>query len=262
MPNIDIDRSGIKIASKHFQKWFDILSNSSDGLFWLADRGSKKKAGLLWGRLWKNSQADKYQLDLVGGEWQLVIDGTPLQQAHYLNFDVTGKLVEIANNTYHFVCAMPSQVNPYPRSSPVNLLYSNPASLAQLASMSVTVHIFKAEKKVDEQTFLGNFRILKKEMHDLYWESDKERDKTEAIFIYSGTLGEYYIDTVLPEWQLTVNGIMMGRGLYSNIWILGKVIELEFNEYRFVIQFPYFEGQYPINYRVKDSPLLKFFPSE
>ena len=125
----------------------------------------------------------------------------------------------------------------------------------------LTINIYKSGKKIDTKSFKKNFYILKDEQ-GLYWETGEEQYEKAEIARDNKELGKTLrkggvfeiwirarlslspadIQLIKPDWQLIIDGIVMERGVYADVYVSGKTIELVHGEYRFVCSFPPFEG--------------------
>lgn len=108
------------------------------------------------------------------------------------------------------------------------------------------VEIYKAGKRIGSKEFRAQFYIIEeRERGRLRWESDEEQGlskKGGVVEIWIITLSfipvvKREISFVTPEWQLTIDGTAMERGFYHHVDVGGKVVELRYMDYRFVIPF-------------------------
>jgi hypothetical protein len=78
---------------------------------------------------------------------------------------------------------------------------------------------------------------------ELYWIADNEPVPCKGpsglqVWIRGASIGGE-IHYVLPDWQLSVDGIVLPRGFYGvTIYVGGRNVELQYNDYRFVCSFP------------------------
>jgi hypothetical protein len=106
------------------------------------------------------------------------------------------------------------------------------------------VEIYKAGKRIGSKEFRAQFYIIEeRERGKLRWESDEEQGLSKKggvveIWIITRTcdsVTKQEIAFVKPEWQLTIDGTAMERGFYHHVDVGGKVVELQYMDYRFVI---------------------------
>lgn len=102
-----------------------------------------------------------------------------------------------------------------------------------------TIDIYLADKRIESKNFIGNFYIIKDSGTDeLFWKADGEQDPLSRtgefqIWIQRANTAPL-ISFVRPDWQLILDGIVMEQVFYSEVDIAGKVVELKYDNYRFV----------------------------
>jgi len=111
-----------------------------------------------------------------------------------------------------------------------------------------TIHIYQTRGKVASREFRNSFYIVKEiGKNKLFWEADEEQGSSGRggkihIWIQRASYAPL-ISFVRPDWRLIIDGIVMDQGLYTEVDVEGKTIELQYNDYRFVCAFPTIEVQ-------------------
>ena len=98
------------------------------------------------------------------------------------------------------------------------------------------VEIYHQQTKIGREKIKRNFFIMESLSGELFWQADPERGarvgEIKVWIQHSDTAPK--IDTVLPDWQLIIDGVPMKAGFYDSIENLrGKIVELQYKEYRF-----------------------------
>lgn len=261
MPTMRIYRARRKVESIDFQNRFTILSEiqGERDLFWVAEGEPALGDGAFRIQIRKDANGD-YEIDSVGTDWQLILDNVAMDTGIYVGVSVAGRTVELRQGVYRFVCSFPpssgkrrprlKDTPPYKQFFPL------------LDSATVTMHIYKAGRRIDLTEFVGQFYIGRNKEGGLYWSADNEQLSLGGgeiqIWIIGGGTTEREIKSVGPDWQLTIDGIVMDRGIYFDVYVSGKTIELEYSDYRFVCSFPPFGGRRVL--RSEDAPPYVFVP--
>jgi hypothetical protein len=55
---------------------------------------------------------------------------------------------------------------------------------------------------------------------------------------YPHTVQARMIAFASPDWQLSIDGIQLQKGLYDHVYVAGRTVELHYEDYRFVCSFP------------------------
>ena len=121
----------------------------------------------------------------------------------------------------------------------------------------ITIDIYKDSLKVDTKKFITSFYILE-DKQGIFWETGREQEvktrlamagsretRVGEIKIWLRAKGDIYpadIPFIGPDWQLVLNDMVMKQGIYLDIYVSGKKVELIYKPYRFVCVFPPFEG--------------------
>ena len=101
-----------------------------------------------------------------------------------------------------------------------------------------TVKVFHNNEEVFQSNISNQFHIHEDSNGELNW-SEKLTTQQGIRQIWIQAIGfDPMISTLLPHWQLIIDGIWMEQKLYNIVEHLkGKEVELRYKEYRFVFQF-------------------------
>jgi hypothetical protein len=107
-----------------------------------------------------------------------------------------------------------------------------------------TIDIYLAEEKIASENFTGNFYIIKDlKTNKLFWKADSEQYPSNdtgmfQIWIQRANRAAS-ISFILPDWQLAIDGVSLEQSFYSDVNISGRIVELKYNNYRFVCSCPH-----------------------
>lgn len=261
MPTMRVFRGRRKVRSETFQNLFTVLREieGERALFWVADRKPELGEGTFLIRI-SGGDKEGFEIASVGTDWQLSLDSVRMDPGSYTGVDVSGRTMELAHEDYRFVCSFtPAEgkdgsgledAPPYREFFP--LLESGPA----------TMHAYQGGKEVETRDFWGQFCILLTGEGELHWLADNDQAPPgggqTCIWIIGGGTAEREIKSVGPDWLLTIDGVAMDRGIYLDVYVSGKTVELERDNYRFVFSFASFEGERVL--RSEDEPPYIFAP--
>lgn len=263
MPTMHIYQAGRKVESREFLEQFTILReiSSDDKLFWVIEREPKLGEGAFVITIRKKSQA-KYEIDSIPTDWQLTLDDTVMAPGVYFDVNVSGRLVELEHGDYRFVCSFPRPENECEFCSKDDPPYREFLPLPKSEMVPLTMHIYKAGKRIEAKEFLGQFSIVRNKKGELYWLADDEWGPggggVVCIWIVGGGVIERKIKCVPLDWQLTIDDVAMEHGAYLEVYVSGKTVELKSGDHCFVCSFPPFEGKI---LRSEDAPPYIFIPA-
>lgn len=103
MSSVEIYHNGIKIGTESPIRNFYVVEDPTSGeIFWDADPGPTARPGVI--RIWVQAIDTHPHISFVLPDWQLSIDGVPLESKLYDSVeDLKGKLVELRHGGYRFV---------------------------------------------------------------------------------------------------------------------------------------------------------------
>jgi hypothetical protein len=260
MLTMQIHRTCGRAESIEFQDLFSILSEMEDSrkLFWVVDREPRLGEGAFLIQV-RRDASGSYEIDTVGTDWVLTLDDAVMAPGIYIGVDVSGKTMELEHEEYRFVCSFPSSER---RESHLEALPPYKQFFPLLESGPVTMYIYQSGKEIEAREFWGQFYIVRNKEGELHWLADNDQAPPSGggacIWIIGGGTAEREIKSVGPDWQLTINGVVMERGIYFDVYVSGKTVELEHGEYRFVCSFPPFGGGRVL--RSEDAPPYVFIP--
>lgn len=102
-----------------------------------------------------------------------------------------------------------------------------------------TVTVYNNDNELSRANIFHQFHIKETLTGELYWFEDFEPEQQAIRQIWIQAIAfDPMISTLLPEWQLIINGVWMEKKLYNIVEHLkGKEVELRYKNYRFVFQF-------------------------
>lgn len=123
------------------------------------------------------------------------------------------------------------------------------------------MQVYKSGEQIAEKVFEGQFSIVEKD-GELHWLADDDPGPGRGqvlIWVVGGGEWEHEVKSVGPDWRLTVDGTPMARGIYLDLYVSGKTVELARGNYRFVCVFPPHAGEKIVRSEV-DRPFI-FVPA-
>jgi hypothetical protein len=109
MPVMQIQRADKLIESKPFRNSFYIILRLDGTLTWESDdeQGRDKQGGVF--HIWIQSGSFNPNLSFVRPDWRFTLDGNLMPQGFYEGVPLSGRVVELLYQDYHFLCAFEGQ---------------------------------------------------------------------------------------------------------------------------------------------------------
>ena len=93
------------------------------------------------------------------------------------------------------------------------------------AGKSVSVH------------FSRHFFVQENTLGEIFWDADTQRSGIIKLWIQSADTNPR-VAFVLPDWEISINGISLEKKLYEEIGnLLGKIVEIRYRNYTFKFDF-------------------------
>jgi hypothetical protein len=104
-----------------------------------------------------------------------------------------------------------------------------------------TITVYKDKDEVFYNTLYQEFQVLEDSTGKLFWDETKKINSPGVIKVWLQVVGSTLrLPFVLPDWQLIIDGVWMAKRFYQDVEesvkLKGKVVELRFEEYRFIFQ--------------------------
>lgn len=106
-----------------------------------------------------------------------------------------------------------------------------------------TITVYQNDKEVVCQKISQEYYIVETSQGELIW-YEKEQSSPGVLKIWlhktmqANGSESFLLRYVLPDWQLIIDGVWMEKKFYEDIEdLFGKILELQYKDYRFVFQF-------------------------
>ncbi len=113
-----------------------------------------------------------------------------------------------------------------------------------------TFDIYHKGSQIASKDFNESFLIVADLSERLFWIADDEEERRGNVMVVwvqpkiklpNLTLVGYQLLSLMPDWQLTLDGVQLPKQLHELVDLTGKHVSLQYGDYEFVCQFPAFD---------------------